>query len=113
MSRFIIEFGDRIESTLISGSYTESVTASVKQAITLSTVYKISSPDLTKYTIKYPFGDIYARLGLDFKSIKIATVTALTALGNCTPQLKVHRHAALNVGCNEDEIKRSDHKNIY
>ncbi|EAS66254.1 carboxymuconolactone decarboxylase family protein [Photobacterium angustum] len=63
------------------------------------------SPDLAKYTIEYPFGDIYARKGLDLKSREIATVAALTALGNCTPQLKVHLNAALNVGCNEEEIK--------
>lgn len=62
-------------------------------------------PDLAKYTIEYPFGDIYARPGLDLKSREIATVAALTALGNCSPQLKVHLHAALNVGCTEDEIK--------
>lgn len=62
-------------------------------------------PDLAKYTIEYPFGDIYARPGLDLKSREIVTVAALTALGNCSPQLKVHLHAALNVGCTEDEIK--------
>lgn len=62
-------------------------------------------PDLAKYTIEYPFGDIYSRPGLDLKSREIATVAALTALGNCTSQLKVHFHAALNVGCSEEEIK--------
>lgn len=62
-------------------------------------------PDLAKYTIEYPFGDIYARKGLDLKSREIATVAALTALGNCAAQLKVHLNAALNVGCSEEEIK--------
>jgi len=62
-------------------------------------------PDLAKYTIEYPFGDIYAREGLDLKSREIATVAALTALGHCIPQLKVHLNAALNVGCTEDEVK--------
>ncbi|KZN14759.1 carboxymuconolactone decarboxylase family protein [Marinomonas sp. TW1] len=62
-------------------------------------------PDLAKYTIEYPFGDIYARPGLDLKSREIATVAALTALGNCQPQLKVHLNAALNVGCSETQIK--------
>ena len=33
-----------------------------------------------------------------------ATLAALTALGNATPQLKVHVNAALNVGCSRDEI---------
>ena len=62
-------------------------------------------PDLAKYTIEFPFGDIYARPALDLKSREIATVAALTALGNCAPQLKVHLNAALNVGCSEDEVK--------
>lgn len=62
-------------------------------------------PDLAKFIIEYPFGDIYTREGLDIKSREIATVAALTALGNCAPQLKVHLHAALNVGCSEEEIK--------
>ncbi|MBD0785881.1 carboxymuconolactone decarboxylase family protein [Vibrio sp. Y2-5] len=62
-------------------------------------------PDLAKFTIEYPFGDIYTRQGLDLKSREIATVSALTAMGNCTPQLKVHLNAALNVGCTEEELK--------
>ncbi|GLO62514.1 4-carboxymuconolactone decarboxylase [Vibrio sp. MACH09] len=62
-------------------------------------------PDLAKFTVEYPFGDIYSRAGLDLKSREIATVAALTALANCQPQLKVHLHAALNVGCTEEEIK--------
>jgi 4-carboxymuconolactone decarboxylase len=62
-------------------------------------------PDLARFTIEYPFGDIYSRPGLDLKSREIATVAALIALGNCRPQLKVHLNAALNVGCSEDEIK--------
>ncbi|MCX2760535.1 carboxymuconolactone decarboxylase family protein [Vibrio sp. Sgm 22] len=62
-------------------------------------------PDLAKYTIEYPFGDIYSRPGLDLKSREIATVAALTVLGNCAPQLKVHLNAALNVGCSKEEIK--------
>lgn len=62
-------------------------------------------PDLARFTIEYPFGEIYTRQALDLKSREIATVAALTALGNCQPQLKVHLNAALNVGCTEDEIK--------
>lgn len=61
-------------------------------------------PDLAKYTIEFPFGDIYQRSQLDMKSREIATVAALTALGHCAPQLKVHINGALNVGCKPDEI---------
>ncbi len=63
------------------------------------------APDLARFTIEFPFGDVYAREGLDLKSREIATVAALTALGNCQPQLRVHLHAALNVGCSEEELK--------
>ncbi|MDO8651910.1 MAG: carboxymuconolactone decarboxylase family protein [Undibacterium sp.] len=62
------------------------------------------APDLARYTIEFPFGDIYSRPGLDLKSREIATIAALTALGNCQPQLKVHIHAGLNVGCSKEEI---------
>ena len=62
-------------------------------------------PYLGQYIIEYPFGDIYSRPGLDLKSRELATVSALTAMGNCHPQLKVHLHAALNVGCTEIELK--------
>jgi 4-carboxymuconolactone decarboxylase len=62
------------------------------------------APDLARYTIEFPFGDVYSRPGLDLKSREIATVAALTALGNALPQLKVHINAALNVGCTRQEI---------
>jgi len=31
-------------------------------------------------------------------------VAAFTALGNAAPQLKVHIHGTLNVGCTEQEV---------
>jgi 4-carboxymuconolactone decarboxylase len=62
------------------------------------------APDLGRYTIEFPFGDVYSRPGLDLKSREIATVAALTALGNALPKLKVHIHGALNVGCTRKEI---------
>jgi len=62
------------------------------------------APDLAKYTIEFPLGDIYQRHGLDLKSREIATVAALTALGHCLPQLNVHINGALNVGCKPEEI---------
>lgn len=62
------------------------------------------APDFARYLIEFPFGDIYSRPGLDLKSRKIAVVAALTAMGNAQPQLKVHIHGALNVGCSRDEV---------
>nr|WP_319024657.1 carboxymuconolactone decarboxylase family protein [Microbulbifer hainanensis] len=62
------------------------------------------APDLARFTIEFPFGDIYSRPALDLKSREIATVAALTAMGNAAPQLKVHIHGALNVGCSPEEV---------
>ncbi len=78
----------------IDGAAGEQVIASLKKV----------APDLARYVIEFPFGDIYSRPGLDLKSREIATVAALTALGNAKPQLKVHIQAALNVGCTREEI---------
>ena len=63
------------------------------------------APDFARYLIEFPFGDIYARPGLDLRSREIATIAALTALGNAAPQLKVHIAAGLNVGLTQEEIK--------
>lgn len=62
------------------------------------------APDFATYLLEFPFGDIYSRPGLDLKAREIATIAALTALGNAAPQLKVHIAAGLNVGLSRDEI---------
>lgn len=62
------------------------------------------APDFARYLIEFPFGDIYRRPQLGLREREIATVAALAALGNATPQLKVHLHGALNVGVSTDEI---------
>jgi Uncharacterized homolog of gamma-carboxymuconolactone decarboxylase subunit, COG0599 len=62
------------------------------------------APDFATYLFEFPFGDIYSRPGLDLKAREIATIEALTALGNAAPQLKVHIEAGLNVGLSREEI---------
>ncbi len=62
------------------------------------------APDLARYVIEFPFGDVYCRPGLDLESREIAAVAALTALGTATPQLKVHINGALNVGLSRQEV---------
>ena len=61
-------------------------------------------PDLGKFTIEFPYGDIMSRPGLDLKTRQIANVVALATLG-ALPQLKVHVQGALNIGWTETEIK--------
>jgi 4-carboxymuconolactone decarboxylase len=62
------------------------------------------APDLYRYIIEFAFGDLISRPGLDLRTREIATVSALTALGNANPQLRVHLNAALNAGCTRAEI---------
>ncbi|MFA4860834.1 carboxymuconolactone decarboxylase family protein [Methanoregula sp.] len=62
-------------------------------------------PDLARYLIEYSFGEIYAREVLDNRTKEQAVVAALTAMGTAAPQLKVHIHAALHVGCTPEEIR--------
>jgi 4-carboxymuconolactone decarboxylase len=62
------------------------------------------APDFATYLFEFPFGDIYSRPGLDTNAREIATIAALTAMGNAAPQLKVHIEAGLNVGLSRDEI---------
>jgi 4-carboxymuconolactone decarboxylase len=78
----------------IDGSGGERVVASLEDI----------APDFARYLIEFPFGDIYSRPQLDLKVREIAVVAALTALGNATPQLKVHIDGALNVGCTREEV---------
>lgn len=62
------------------------------------------APDFATYLLEFPFGDIYSRPGLDLRAREIATIGALTAMGNAAPQLKVHIEAGLNVGLSRGEI---------
>lgn len=62
------------------------------------------APDFARLLVEFPFGDVYTRPGLDLRSREIATIAALTAMGNAAPQLKVHVEAGLNVGLTPTEI---------
>jgi len=62
------------------------------------------APDLAEWIISFSYGDVMARPGLDKRSRQFSTVAALTAMGTAMPQLKVHIHGALNVGCEPNEI---------
>ena len=62
------------------------------------------SPDLARLCLEYPLGDIYSRSGLDIKKREVATIAALTVLGNAKPQLAIHIKAALRIGLTREEI---------
>ncbi|HTK02692.1 MAG TPA: carboxymuconolactone decarboxylase family protein [Bordetella sp.] len=61
-------------------------------------------PDFATYVVEFPFGDIYSRPGVGLRERELSVVAALCALGNAAPQLRVHLHAALHVGCTPTEI---------
>lgn len=62
------------------------------------------APDMGKYIVEFAFGDIYNRKGLSYTMRQIATIAALSALGGCERQLRIHISAALNVGLKQEEI---------
>ena len=62
------------------------------------------SPDMARFVIEFPYGDIYSRPGLNIKTRELITIASLTTLGFATEQLKAHIHNALNAGCKESEI---------
>lgn len=61
-------------------------------------------PDFATYLVEFPFGDIYSRPGLALREREIAVVAALCAMGTAGPQLRVHLHAALHVGCTPTQL---------
>src|ERR1700732_2674640 len=62
------------------------------------------TPDLSRYVVEFAFRDIHCRNGLNLKSREIATVAALPAVGTPPSQLRAHSHAALSVGCSQEEV---------
>lgn len=70
----------------------------------LESGYNNFAPDLVKLVI-HSYADIIARNNLNKRYRQIATIAALTALGNAKPQLKFHINAGLNVGLKADEVK--------
>lgn len=62
------------------------------------------SPELGDWIIDFAYGDVFSATAVSLCTRELATVSALTALGNAQPQLKVHIEGALNVGCKPDEI---------
>jgi 4-carboxymuconolactone decarboxylase len=71
----------------------------------LKKAYNDFSPELVKLTLEFGYADIFSRDNLDPRHRQIATISALTALGNAQPQLKFHINAGLNIGLIETEIK--------
>lgn len=62
------------------------------------------APDLARFVIEFPFGDIYDRPGLDRQTRQLITIASLTTLGHAAEELRAHIKGALNVGCEPKAI---------
>ncbi|MBC7860259.1 MAG: carboxymuconolactone decarboxylase family protein [Burkholderiaceae bacterium] len=62
------------------------------------------SPDFARQLVQFPFGDVYSRPALDNQKRELAIVSAIAALGHAQPQLRLHLHAAIKVGCTREEL---------
>jgi len=71
----------------------------------LKNAYNDFSPELVKLTLEFGYADIFSRDNLDPKHRQIATIAALTAIGNAQPQLKFHINAGLNIGLTVENVK--------
>lgn len=70
----------------------------------LLTMLQDVAPDLGRFVVEFPFGDIYSRPGLEAQSRSLVTIASLVTLGHALPQLKSHIDGALNVGCTKEQI---------
>lgn len=62
------------------------------------------SPEFADMLVDFPYGDIYSRPGLDPKSRQIATIAALTILGEASHELEIHIASSLRLGLTRAEI---------
>ena len=62
------------------------------------------APEMASWIANFAYGDVVSRPDLDLKTRELATVAALTSLGNAKPQLKAHIGGALNAGASSREI---------
>ncbi|MEY8781116.1 carboxymuconolactone decarboxylase family protein [Allomuricauda sp. XS_ASV26] len=71
----------------------------------LKKAYDEFSPSLVQFVLEYGYADIFSRDNLSTRHRQIATISALTAIGNAKSQLKFHINAGLNIGLTENEVK--------
>ncbi len=62
------------------------------------------APDMADFIIDFSYGDIISRDVLSPKHKEISMIAVCVAKGTMQPQMKVHIHAAMNVGCTRQEI---------
>lgn len=73
----------------------------------IMSMLKDVSPDMARFIIEFPYGDIYSRPGLDLRTRELITIASLVTLGYADKELKAHTANALNAGCTQEEIKET------
>ncbi len=63
------------------------------------------APQTDYYLKSHLFGDIFARNNLTFADREVVTVSAISALPGCEPQLQAHVSGARNMGVSDDALK--------
>ncbi len=74
------------------------------QAAALEQSLSDIAPDMARLVVEFGYGDIFSRPGLDPASRQVATIAALTALGNAAPQLRFHIGAGLSAGLTPNAV---------
>ena len=62
------------------------------------------APDFAKWIVQSVYADVLSRPQLALRDRELATVAALTAMGDSPNQLRAHIEGALNVGLGREEI---------
>ena len=62
------------------------------------------APDFARWIVESVYADVLSRPQLALRDRELATVAALTAMGNAPNQLRAHVEGALNVGLGREEI---------
>ncbi len=63
------------------------------------------APQSDYYLKAHLFGDIFARNNLTFADRELVTVSAISALPGCEPQLLAHINGAKNMGVTDDQLQ--------
>ena len=63
------------------------------------------APQTDYYLKAHLFGDIFARNNLSFADREVVTVSAISALPGCEPQLQAHVSGARNMGVSDEALK--------
>ncbi len=62
------------------------------------------APDFARWIVESVYADVLSRPQLPLRDRELATVAALTAMGNAPAQLRAHVEGALNVGVERQAI---------